>query len=318
MPILCRALRYPKALAEALLDIEEKRILMMKTICVALLVCLCGCSDAEDVLPLWAKGAPGSIGEEAPYEPSLTTWLPPAEKATGAAVVICPGGGYGHLAVGHEGRDVGKWLQSIGVAGFMLRYRHSPHYYHPHPLMDAQRAVRTVRARAKEWKIDPARIGILGFSAGGHLASTAITHFDEGDPKAADPIDKESCRPDFAILLYPAISFTAPCTHGGSRKNLLGDRAKDEELVKSLSSELQVRENTPPTFLMHAGEDPSVSPENSVLFYLALRKAGVPAELHIYEKGGHGFGLARKDPVLGTWPDRCVDWMRVRGILGRE
>jgi acetyl esterase/lipase len=279
---------------------------------------LCVAAGAGEVLPLWADGAPGSLGDKAPYEPSLTIWLPPAAKANGAAVIICPGGGYGHLAVGHEGKDVAAWLNSLGVAGFMLKYRHSPHYRHPYPLMDAQRAVRTVRARAKEWRVDPARIGILGFSAGGHLASTAITHLDAGDPKAADPIDKASCRPDFAILLYPVISFTAPCTHRGSMNNLLGEKVKDAKLVESLSNELQVTKKTPPTFLMHAGGDRGVPAENSVLFYLAMRKAGVPGELHIYEKGGHGFGLAPKDPVLGTWPDRCADWMRVRGILKKK
>jgi len=288
---------------------------MTNGLCVGLLLTLCVAAGAGEVLPLWADAAPGSIGDKAPYEPSLTLWLPPAEKATGAAVVICPGGGYGGLAVGHEGKDVGLWLNSLGVAGFMLRYRHAPHYRHPHPLMDAQRAVRTVRARAKEWRVDPARIGILGFSAGGHLASTAITQFDAGDPKAADPIDKVSCRPDFAVLVYPVISFTAPCTHRGSRGNLLGDRVKDAELVRSLSNELQVTKQTPPTFLMHGGEDRGVPAENSLLFIQALRKAGVPAELHLYEKGGHGFGLAPKDPILSTWPNRCADWMHTRKLL---
>jgi len=263
---------------------------------------------------LWPDGAPGAVGTEEGDRPSLTVWLPSPEKATGAAVVICPGGGYGHLAVGHEGKDVAEWLNSLGVAGCMLKYRLGPRYRHPAPLRDAQRAIRIVRSRAKEWGIDPQRIGILGFSAGGHLASTAETHFDDGDANAKDPIDRASCRPDFAILVYPVISFTTRFTHRGSMHNLLGNEP-DAQLVESLSNEKQVTAKTPPTFLIHAGGDRGVPSENSVLFYMALRKASVPAELHIYEKGGHGFGLAPGDPILSTWPARCAEWMRSRGLL---
>jgi acetyl esterase/lipase len=263
---------------------------------------------------LWPAGAPGSVGDEAADKPTLTIWLPPADRANGAAVVICPGGGYGHLAVDHEGKQVAEWLNANGIAAFMLKYRIAPRYRHPAPLDDAQRAIRTVRARAAEWKVDPSRIGILGFSAGGHLTSTAATHFDAGDKDARDPIDRVSCRPDFAVLLYPVISFTTPYTHSGSRKNLLGDKP-DEKLVEHLSNEKQVTAATPPTFLVHTNEDSGVPPENSVLFYLGLRKAGVPAELHIYERGRHGLGLGPKDMPFSTWPQHCIEWMKGRGLL---
>jgi acetyl esterase/lipase len=272
-------------------------------------------SRAEDPQPLllWPQGAPGALGETDVDQPNITPWLA-KESANGAAVVVCPGGGYGHLAVGHEGKDVAAWLNSLGVSAFVLKYRLGPKYHHPAPLNDAQRAVRVVRARASDWKIDPKRVGIIGFSAGGHLASTVATHFDSGKSEASDPIDQQSCRPDFAILGYPVISFTAPFTHRGSLKNLLGDNP-DPQLVQNLSNETQVTRDTPPTFLFHTNADAGVPPENSVVFYLALRKAGVPAEMHIYEQGRHGVGLAPMDPVLATWPGRCADWLKVRGVL---
>jgi acetyl esterase/lipase len=266
---------------------------------------------------LWPAGAPGAVGDEDSDKPAIAVWLPPAEKATGAAVVVCPGGGYGHLAMGHEGREVAQWLNSFGVAAFVLRYRIAPRYHHPTPLHDVQRAIRMVRARAAEWKLDPQKVGVMGFSAGGHLASTAGTHFDRGQPQAAATIDRASSRPDFMILVYPVISFTTEYAHAGSRRNLLGTDP-DPKLVEGLSNERQVTRDTPPTFLMHTTGDRGVPPENSILFYLALRKAGVPAELHIYEKGEHGFGLAANDPVLATWPKRCEDWLRVRGVLSKK
>src|SRR5215472_652892 len=181
---------------------------------------------------LWPKGAPGAAGTEERDKPSLTVYLPPADKATGTAVVVCPGGGYGGLAVGHEGKEPAEWLNRHGIAAFVLRYRLGPRYHHPAPLQDAQRALRIVRSRAKEWHLDPQRIGIWGFSAGGHLASTAATHFDDGKPDADDRIERVSCRPDFAILCYPVITMRPPFTHGGSRRNLLGDKA-EEALVTS-------------------------------------------------------------------------------------
>ena len=210
-----------------------------------------------------------------------------------------------------------EWVNTLGVAGFVLRYRIAPRYHHPAPITDAQRAIRMVRSRAKEWKIDSQRIGIIGFSAGGHLASTAGTHFDDGDPRATDPVDRVSCRPDFMILCYPVISFTTTYTHVGSRRNLLG-KDPDPKLVENLSNEKQVTPRTPPTFLFHTDADKTVPAENSVLFYLALRKAGVPAEMHIYEPGRHGVGLAPKDPVLSTWPGRCTAWMKRRGLLDKK
>jgi acetyl esterase/lipase len=264
---------------------------------------------------LWPHGAPLAQGEEEKDKPNISVYLAPADKATGAAVVVCPGGGYGALAKGHEGHDVGIFFNSLGVSAFILTYRIAPKYHHPCPLMDVQRAIRMVRARADEWKVDPARIGVLGFSAGGHLASTAVTHFDDGRADAEDPIEKAGCRPDFGILVYPVVVLDKPYTHQGSKKNLLGDRVNDAELVEDLSTEKRVTAKTPPCFLMHTSGDTGVPPENSIDFYLALRKAKVPAELHIYEKGQHGFGLAPKDPVLSSWPDRLAAWLGVRGLL---
>ncbi|MBW7990925.1 MAG: alpha/beta hydrolase [Planctomycetes bacterium] len=270
--------------------------------------------------PLWADGAPGAKGSEDGDKPTLTIYRPPRGKATGAAVVICPGGGYGHLAMDHEGHQIAQWLNSFGVAGFIVKYRHSNSgagYGHPAPLQDAQRAVRTVRARAKEWNVDPTRIGILGFSAGGHLASSAGTHFQNRYSDAKDSIDKVSCRPDFMVLIYPVISFTEWCTHKDSRKNLLGTDP-EQELVENLSNERQVTAQTPPTFLVHGNNDKGVPPENSIFFYLALWKAKVPAEMHIYENGRHGFGLGKKSGAVSSWPVRCEDWMRGRGLLNKK
>jgi len=264
---------------------------------------------------LWPKGAPGAKGDTEKDKPTLIIYMP--EKANGAGIVICPGGGYGGLAMGHEGADMAKWFNSLGVTAFILNYRHrGKGYGHPAPIDDAQRAMRTVRSRAEEWKIDPARIGILGFSAGGHLASTAGTHFDKGKSDADDPIDRASCRPDFLILGYPVISLTTAYTHQGSKSNLLGPDAA-AKLVESLSNENQVTADTPPTFLMHTDADSGVPPENSVLFYMALRRAKVPAEMHIFEKGPHGVGLAPNIPGVSAWPSLCAEWMRGRGIFGK-
>lgn len=263
---------------------------------------------------LWPGGAPGAVGGEDADKPGLWVFVPPAERATGAAVVVCPGGGYGTLALDHEGDQIARWLNSFGVAAFVLRYRHAPRYRAPAPLLDAQRAIRTVRVRAKECRVLPDRIGIWGFSAGGHLASTAGTKFDNGDPKAPDPIDRVSSRPDFMILSYPVITFVNENMHRGSKRNLLGENP-DPKLVESYSSELHVTPQTPPTFLFHTNEDTGVPPENSVLFYLALRKAGVPAEMHIFERGRHGLGLAQYDLAASAWPARLAAWLYTRGLL---
>lgn len=241
----------------------------------------------------------------------------PKEKANGAAVVICPGGGYAHLAADHEGEDVARWLNTLGVTGIVLKYRLGPRYQYPTHLNDAQRAVRMVRANAKEWNLDPQRVGILGFSAGGHLASNVITQFDEGDAKAKDPVERESCRPDFAVLMYPVIRLEGPYSHGGSRMNLLGKTPK-AELVDSLNTDKRVTAKTPPTFLVHTTEDTGVPPGNSTLFYLALTQHKVPAELHIYEKGAHGLGLGPAGLPYSSWPTRCEAWMVGRGIIPKS
>jgi acetyl esterase/lipase len=250
------------------------------------------------------------------HKPTLTVHLPADSKASGAAVIICPGGGYQRCVIGKEGNDVARWLTSIGAAGIVLKYRlprPEGHVYgHTVPLMDLKRAIRTVRSRAKEWKLKGDRIGVMGFSAGGHLASTAGTHFDKGSPKATDPIDKISSRPDFMALIYPVVSLSDAVGHGGSRKNLLGDKP-DEKLVKLYSNELQVTKETPPTFLVSTSDDP-VKVENSINFYLALRKAQVPAELHVYEQGGHGYGVRRSANPVAGWPQRCFDWMKSRKL----
>jgi acetyl esterase/lipase len=269
---------------------------------------------AQKVELLWPGGPPGAQGSEDRDHPSITLRLADAAKANGTAVIVCPGGGYGNLAMDHEGRQIADYLNGLGVSAFILKYRLGPRYNHPAPLQDAQRAIRIVRSRAQEFKVDPARIGIWGFSAGGHLASTAGTHFDDGNASAPDRIDRASSRPDFMVLAYPVISLTTEYVHAGSRRNLLGEPF-DSALAEQLSNEKQVTSRTPPTFLFHTDEDTGVPPENSVLFYLALRKAKVPAELHIYRKGRHGVGLAPTDPVLSTWSARLTDWMKVQGLL---
>jgi acetyl esterase/lipase len=268
-------------------------------------------------IPLWPGPAPASVGDPAANQPNLTAYLPPADKAVGTAVVVCPGGGYGALAVDHEGKQVAAWLNERGVAAFILRYRIAtpkrPAPLYPAPMLDVQRAIRTVRANAKEYGIRPDRIGVWGFSAGGHLASTAATHFDAGSPDSSDSIDRVSCRPDFAILAYPVITMEA-ATHGGSRRNLLG-ADPDPKLVELMSNEKQVTKETPPTFLFHTDDDKAVPVMNSVLFFTALKKNGVPAEMHIYVHGNHGVGLAPNDPVLSTWPERLETWLKGRGLL---
>lgn len=259
---------------------------------------------------LWSDGAPGAKSNTENDKPTLTIYLPSKEKANGSAVLICPGGGYGGLAFDHEGHEIARWLNSNGIAGFIIKYRcKGTGYSYPYPLLDAQRAIRTVRSGAKDFNIDPSKIGIIGFSAGGHLASMTGTHFDAGKADANDVIDKVSCRPDFMILIYPVITMTQEFGHVGSRKNLIGENP-DKKLAESVSSELQVTPQTPPTFLVHTEEDTEVPTENSICFYLALQKAKVPAELHIFQKGPHGYGLADYLPTVSAWPDMCLKWLK--------
>jgi acetyl esterase/lipase len=239
--------------------------------------------------------------------------LPAAENASGAAVVICPGGSYRALSMDLEGRQVAEWMNARGVAAFVLKYRLGPRYHHPAPLDDAQRALRYVRLHADEFRIRQDRVGIMGFSAGGHLAATAGTHFDSGKPNAPQPIDRLGSRPDFLILGYPVITLEPPYAHEMSRRMLLGDQP-DPKLVQLLSNEKQVTAQTPPTFLFHTDGDKAVPSENSVQFYLALRKAGVPAEIHVYERGAHGAGLGVKDAILASWPARLGDWLSLHGL----
>ena len=266
------------------------------------------------VVSLWPGAAPGALGSDERDIPTITVYLPRTMTAATAAMIVCPGGSYRALASNHEGRQVAGYLNSLGMAAFVLRYRLGPRYHHPIELGDAQRAIRTLRFRAADWRLDPARIGIMGFSAGGHLAMSASTIFDSGDPRAADPIDRVGSRPDFAVLAYPVISMVAPWTHAGSRINLLGDNP-DPGLSEQLSGELAVTRNTPQTFIFQTNEDSVVPAENSVHYYLALRRAGVPAEMHVFEKGSHGVGLAHDNAALSPWSALLATWMRGRALI---
>jgi len=275
-------------------------------------------SQPTNEIVLWPDGAPGALGKATKDIPSITPFFPDADKATGAAMVICPGGGYGGLA-DHEGKAYALWLRDQGIAGFVLRYRlGSAGYRHPVMLQDVSRALRLVRSKAGEWKLDPKRIGVIGSSAGGHLASTLLTHFDAGNPDASDPIDRQSSRPDVGILCYPVITM-GEFTHRGSRENLLG-KTPSPELVAELSNELRVTKETPPTFIFHTAEDNAVPVENALLFASALRKAGVPFDLHIYEKGRHGIGLGFQPyseydrAKLHPWTRDCEFWLKQQGF----
>lgn len=269
----------------------------------------------HEAFPLWPQGAPGALGTADRDIPTLTPYVVSGDRSTGAAMVVLPGGGYGGLAP-HEGRDYAMWLNELGITAFVLKYRlGSAGYRHPVMLQDAARALRLVRSRAGEWKLDPKRIGIIGSSAGGHLASTLLTHFDAGDPNAADPIDRVSSRPDLGALCYPVITMGEK-THQGSKHNLLGDNPSPE-LVKLLSNELQVTHETPPTFLFHTAEDGAVPVENSLMFAAALARNHVPFALHIYPKGQHGIGLgtAQWNPAARhPWTTQCALWLKEQGF----
>lgn len=274
-------------------------------------------------IPLWGDKIPGPTSKDPKNIPTLTICL--AGKPNGTAVVVCPGGGYSSRATDHEGKQVADWLNARGVHAFILKYRTAQESkitppLQPGPMLDVQRAIRMVRMHAKDHDIDPNKIGVWGFSAGGHLASTAATHFDKGKAEAEDPVDRVSCRPDFAILYYPVISMKDDITHKGSKKNLLGEKP-DDKLVEFYSNELQVAKETPPTILFHTKEDKAVPVENSLRFYEALQKNGVPANMDIVEKGPHGVGigtnpkLPQGDRTVSKWPEKLEGWMKGRGLV---
>lgn len=270
--------------------------------------------------PLWPNGAPGAKGTTAADIPTIQAFVPAAGAGNGSAVVICPGGGYSALASNHEGTAVAEWMRGLGMAAFVLKYRLGPTYRHPIEMGDAQRALRWVRANAGRYGVDTARVGILGFSAGGHLASTAATHFDAGDPSAADTVDRHPCRPAFQILVYPVITMDASFTHGGSRVNLLGSNPR-QSLVDSLSNEKMVTAGTPPCFLVHTRDDNVVPFKNAQAYNDSLKKKGVPVEFRIYQTGPHGFGMADGKntapniPALSTWTGYARDWLQARGYF---
>jgi acetyl esterase/lipase len=246
--------------------------------------------------------------------PTLTVYLPDGDQSNIMAVVICPGGAYSHLAIDKEGNDVARWLNTIGVAGIVLKYRMPRPDLSagqtPWPIQDGEQAMRVVRSHAAEWRINPQRVGMIGFSAGGHVASSVGTHFEIPDQTSTNPVERLSTRPDFLILAYPVISMKEPITHPGSLHNLLGP-TPDPKWVEFYSNELNVTPQTPPTFLVQAQDDP-VSVENSLQFFAALQKAGVHAELHIFQKGGHGFGLGAKGRETAVWPNLCATWLKKR------
>jgi acetyl esterase/lipase len=272
--------------------------------------------ESTNALALWPDGAPGALGKEDKDIPTLTLYLAAPDNATGAAIVICPGGGYGGLA-NHEGDHYARWLNELGISGCVLKYRlGSGGYRHPAMVQDAARAVRTVRARAGEWKLDAQRVGIMGSSAGGHLASTLLTHFDAGKPDAEDPVERHSSRPDLGILCYPVISMTSAFTHEGSKRNLLGTNAPPE-VAREVSSELQVTTNTPPCFIWHTWEDQGVPIENALSFVEALQRHGVRFDFHVYERGPHGLGLGTRDWApegRHPWTRDCAFWLKERGF----
>lgn len=285
----------------------------------------------NQVINIWPNKIPGAIENNTYKEedmkndkgiyriskvvdPTLTVFLPEKEKANGTAVIICPGGGYEHLAYEHEGVATAKWLNDIGITAFILKYRLPSDLIMKDktvgPLQDAQEAIRIVRQQAKQWNIAPDKIGIAGFSAGGHLAATLCTHYKD---KVYDS-DTTSARPDFSILLYPVISMKSEITHKGSRRNLLGNNPSEKE-IENFSNELQVNRNTPPAFIALAENDKSVPIQNSIDYFLALKKHNIPAELHIFQTGGHGFGLGKKGETESYWPDVCANWLKALGYL---
>jgi len=277
-------------------------------------------AKSQLIMKLWPNGTPGEVvspkpeetfeGKRVRYvsEPTLSIYLPTKEMNTGVAVVICPGGGYAMEAMDHEGYEVGEFLQAHGIAGIVLKYR-LPYGHSEMPLQDAQQAMRMVRFHAEEWYIDPQKVGVAGFSAGGHLASTLSTHYDSGIKDSKNPIERLSCRPDFSILLYPVVTFKEEWGHMGSRVNLIGN-TNDWKIIQNFCNELQVNYQTPPAFIALADDDTSVKPRNSIEYYMALKKEGIPAELHIFKEGGHGFGMHKTGKAHDQWPLMVVEWMK--------
>lgn len=273
------------------------------------------CAEEPQTLRLWEADAPGAVGNEEKDVPTVLVYLPQTSSKPTGAIVICPGGGYGTLAMDHEGHQIARWVNEMGLAGIIVRYRHRGRGYgHPAPMLDAQRAVRLTRHHAEAWNIDPQRVGILGFSAGGHLTTTILTHFDSGKPTAEDPVDRQSCRPDFGVVCYGVIALGADFTHRGSQRNLLGSDAS-RELVESLSNEKQVTPQTPPCFVWHTAEDKVVPAENSLRFYSSLVAHEVPAELHVFPKGRHGIGLGDSVEGAKQWPELCRNWLQRLGVV---
>ena len=271
---------------------------------------------------LWPGLPPGTTLRGDGDVPQLMITRVRSETPT-AAVVILPGGGYNGHAMDHEGYQFAKWFESLGVTSAICTYRlrgkgnGGKGYGHPAPMRDAQRAIQTLRARAKELNVDPERVGVIGFSAGGHLCSTVSTHFTDASNSSADPIARVSSRPDFSILCYPVIAFGKPYTHKGSQRNLIGSDPA-EELLESLSNERQVSKQTPPTFLFHTGKDTVVPAQNSIDYYTACLQNGVAAELHVFPEGRHGLGLAQKLPGAAQWPKLCESWLRRLGVVTVE
>ena len=289
-----------------------------------MLICV-GVDAQNEVLKVWPNGAPNDNGMREPEEKydgvrvknvseaEMYVFLPEKEINTGAAVLICPGGGYVIEAMDHEGYDMARFFQEKGIAGIVLKYR-LPYGHDEVPSSDARRAMRIVRANAEKWGINPEKVGIAGSSAGGHLASTAGTVFDEGNVQSNDAVEKMSCRPDFMLLLYPVITMNEEFTHMGSRGNLIGSE-HNLKLVRKYSNELNVNAQTPPTFLILADDDKAVPPRNSIEFYSALKRNNVPAEMHIFQKGGHGFGMRQEGLPANNWPNLFVDWLKAREVI---
>ncbi len=288
-------------------------------------------NSQEKIIKIWPLKVPGAIDNPAYKvetdsdnnwvktrnisDPTLDVYPVPVRKSNGTAVIICPGGAYWALAIKHEGSQVATWLNSLGITAFVLKYRLPNDAIMKNksigPLQDAQEAMRLVRRNAKNWNINPDKIGIMGFSAGGHLASTLSTHFNDKVYESADSI---SAKPDFSILIYPVISMDSEITHMGSRNNLLGTNPS-HELIKNFSNELQVNKDTPPAFMIHSLDDDAVPVQNSINYAMALKKFKIPCELHIFETGGHGYGLGRSKGTESAWPELCKKWLQARGLL---